>query len=203
MLENGFVYLDEALDGVFWDSKYAGYDNFMGRPADGYRVNRIVLTGEAAGALKRAQSSAKALNYTFFVFDAYRPVRAVKDFCAWAADEKDTLRKEIHYPNIIDKRELLKQGYIAPRSGHSRGSAIDLTLCSQSGHCLDMGSVFDFMDPLSWHDCPDIIAEQAQNRAILRKIMLENGFVDYAKEWWHYSLKNEPWPDTFFDFVIG
>lgn len=201
MLEKGFVYLDEAVPGVFWDSKYFGCDNFMGRRADGYRVNRIVLTQEAALALKEALTGAQEKGLSFFVFDAYRPARAVMDFCAWAQDEGDTARKAIHYPNI-SKAELIPGGYIAPRSGHSRGSAIDLTLCDESGACLDMGGIFDFMDPLSWHSCPDITARQTENRALLKRIMLLSGFQEYSREWWHYSLKKEPYPDTYFDFEI-
>ena len=201
MLPRGFVYLDEAAEGMFWDAKYAGGDNFMGRPADGYRVNRIVLSREAAEALKKAGEKAAALGFTFFVFDAYRPARAVRDFCAWAEAEGDEARKQIHYPNI-DKRELIPQGYIAPRSGHSRGSAIDLTLCEKNGVCLDMGGIFDLMDPVSWHGCPSVSAEQTRNRETLRSVMLKSGFCDYDKEWWHYRLENEPYPNEYFDFEI-
>ena len=123
MLPEGFVYLDEALSGVYWDSKYAGCDNFMGRPAAGYRVNRIVLTKEAASALAGAREKVKREELDFFVFDAYRPARAVRDFCAWAREEADTARKAAHYPNL-SKAALLTEGYIAEKSGHSRGSAI-------------------------------------------------------------------------------
>ena len=201
MLEKGFVYLDEALPGVFWDSKYFDSDNFMGRRADGYRVNRIVMTEQAALALGRALERARERNLSFFVFDAYRPARAVADFCAWARDEGDTARKAIHYPNIT-KPQLIAEGYIAPKSGHSRGSAIDLTLCDASGICLDMGGIFDYMDPRSWHGNKDITAAQAENRGLLREIMLDSGFKDYLREWWHYSLKDEPYPDRYFDFEI-
>ena len=201
MIRDGFVFVDEFIPGIKWDAKYAGSDNFMGRPAEGYLVNRAVISLEAARALKEAQKMAEDIGLCLFVFDAYRPARAVKDFCTWAIDASDTLRKRVHYPNI-DKSALIPEGYIAARSGHSRGSVVDLTLCDKEGNRLDMGTIFDFMDPLSHHDCPNITCEQTRNRALLRKIMLSCGFEDYDCEWWHYRLKDEPYPDTYFDFVI-
>ena len=201
MLPEGFVYLDEALSGVYWDSKYAGCDNFMGRPAAGYRVNRIVLTKEAASALAGAREKVKREELDFFVFDAYRPARAVRDFCAWAREEADTARKAAHYPNL-SKAALLTEGYIAEKSGHSQGSAIDLTLCGRDGSCLDMGGIFDYMDPISWHGCPTVGERQTANREALRRVMLDSGFEDYSKEWWHYRLKDEPYPEEYFDFEI-
>ena len=201
MLPEGFVYLDRELPEAFFCAMYAGDDNFMGRPANGYKANRVVLSREACRGLKRALGLLRPKALSLFVFDAYRPARAVRDFCAWAGDEGDVKRKHIHYPNL-SKQELLRQGYIASRSGHSRGSAVDLTLCDLSGNALDMGGIFDFMDPRSWHDCPFISPEQTQNRETLRRTMLRCGFEDYSREWWHYLLKNEPYPDTYFDFEI-
>lgn len=201
MLPEGFVYLDEAVPGVRWDARYATSNNFMGRPADGYRVNRVVCSLACAEALISAQRAAEKRGLGLFVFDAYRPNRAVRDFCAWARDENDTLRKALHYPNT-EKRDLIPQGYIAERSGHSRGSSIDLTLCDANGAFLDMGGRFDLMDPSSWHDSPLVTRAQTENRELLRSIMLESGFSDYDKEWWHYLLKNEPFPNMYFDFVI-
>ena len=201
MLPQDFVYLDEALPGARWDSKYAGSDNFMGRPAQGYRVNRIVLTCAACSALRLAQARFRDEGLDIFVFDAYRPARAVADFCAWARDARDVERKSVHYPHL-DKMSLLREGYIAEQSGHSRGSAIDLTLCTPAGACLDMGGIFDYMDPLSWHGSPLVSAAQTQNREMLRRLMLQSGFCDYDREWWHYRLRDEPYPDTYFDFEI-
>ena len=201
MREKGFVYIDEAVPGILWDAKYAGSDNFMGRPADGYFANRTVCTVEAARALRTAQSKAHDKGLELFVFDAYRPDRAVKDFCRWAEDASDTKRKAVHYPNV-DKSELIPQGYIASRSGHSRGSTIDLTLCRADGTLLDMATVFDFMDLRSHHGAAGLTKEQEENRELLRGIMLASGFTDYDCEWWHYRLAEEPYPHTYFDFVI-
>lgn len=200
MLRDGFGYMDELVPGIFWDAKYAGNDNFMGRPADGYRVNRVVCTAEAASALQKAQKAAHEKGLELFVFDAYRPERAVRDFCRWAQDVTDTVRKEIHYPNI-GKDELIPKGYIAAKSGHSRGSAIDLTLC-RGGALLDMGGIFDYMDIRSHHGATGLTEEQTKNRELLRGIMLASGFSDYDCEWWHYRLTDEPYPETYFDFVI-
>lgn len=201
MRENGFCYIDESIPGIFWDAKYAGCDNFMGRPADGYLVNRTVCTAQAADALKKAQERAREKGLELLVFDAYRPKRAVADFCRWAEDVTDTARKHIHYPNV-DKKELFPLGYIAEKSGHSRGSTVDLTLCRADGTPLDMGTVFDFMDEMSHHGAKGITPAQTENRELLRGIMLSCGFTDYENEWWHYRLADEPYPDTYFDFVI-
>lgn len=201
MLPKGFVYVDEAVPGVRWDAKYAGCDNFMGRPADGYLVNRAVCTAEAAAALANAAALLKPRALYPFVFDAYRPARAVEDFCRWTRDESDCARKSIHYPRV-EKRELIPQGYIAGRSGHSRGSVIDLSLCREDGSLLDMGGIFDLMDPVSRHGAPGLSPEQTENRELLRAVMLQSGFADYDCEWWHYRLRGEPYPDTYFDFVI-
>lgn len=201
MREDGFCYIDELVPGIFWDAKYAGQDNFMGRPADGYFANRTVCTVEAASALKKAQEMAREKGLELFIFDAYRPVRAVKDFCRWAKDVTDTARKHIHYPNV-DKKDLFPLGYIAERSGHSRGSTVDLTLCRPDGTLLDMGTIFDFMDDASHHGAEGISPAQTANRELLRGIMLSCGFTDYENEWWHYRLADEPHPDTYYDFVI-
>lgn len=201
MLQDGFGYADELVPGIFWDAKYAGCDNFMGRPADGYPVNRVVCTVEAAQALRIAQEKAHEKGLELFLFDAYRPARAVADFCKWAEDAGDIARKEIHYPNV-EKYMLIPEGYIASQSGHSRGSTIDLTLCGKDGELLDMGGIFDYMDPRSHHGAAGLTPEQTANRELLRNIMLSSGFTDYACEWWHYRLLGEPYPYTYFDFVI-
>ena len=200
MLGKGFVFADEAVGGTLWDAKYASSDNFMGRPAAGYKVNRVVCTLEAAEGLKKAASLAREKGLRLKLYDAYRPQKAVDDFCRWAADEGDTARRGIHYPRV-PKSRLISDGYIASRSGHSRGSAVDLTLCREDGTELDMGGIFDFMDPLSHHGAP--VSEKARkNRETLRSIMLSCGFEDYKNEWWHYRLSEEPYPDSYFDFDI-
>lgn len=201
MLPDGFVYLDEAVVGVLWDAKYAGEDNFVGEPVDGYRVNRVVGTKELGQALVRAQEAAMRAGYRLLLWDAYRPQRAVDHFVRFCAAPETGKTKEKHYPNV-DKAQLIPLGYIAARSGHSRGSTIDLTLADSEGRSVDMGGIFDFMDEKSHHGCPDVTAAQAQRRELLRSIMLGCGFTDYSNEWWHYRLKDEPYPDTYFDFPI-
>lgn len=201
MLHEGFVYLDEAVPGVLWDAKYAGCDNFVGSPVDGYRANRVVGTAELAAALLAARDLAQVKGLKLLLWDAYRPQQAVNHFIRWCASPEDNRTKARHYP-AVDRTEMIPLGYIAARSGHSRGSTIDLTLTDGADCPLDMGGIFDFMDERSHHGCPDITPLQAANRALLREIMLASGFTDYKNEWWHYRLIAEPWPDTYFDFPI-
>jgi len=201
VLPEGFVYLDEAVQGVLWDAKYAGEDNFVGEPVDGYYVNRVVGTKELADALTLVQEMARQAGCRLLLWDAYRPQRAVDHFMRFCAAPETEKTKEKHYPRV-DKTQLIPLGYIAARSGHSRGSTIDLTLTDGEGNILDMGGIFDFMDEKSHHGCPDVTEEQNANRELLRNIMLSCGFTDYTNEWWHYRLKDEPYPDTYFDFPI-
>ena len=201
-MEKGFVYLDEYIPGILWDAKYAGYDNFMGRPAKGYNANRVVIHEKAAAAFKKACEVFEKDGFTAFAFDAYRPVSAVEDFLQWMEKDGEEERKPIHYPNI-DKRNMRSLGYIAGRSGHSRGSTIDLTLVlKETGEFVDMGGIFDLMDEISHTECPYITKQQLENRLYLRKVMLDAGFTDYRKEWWHFRLEDEAYPDTYFNFPI-
>lgn len=198
-LPKGFVYLDEAVAGVDWDAKYSYGDNLTGEPLDGYYVNRVVGSQELAEALRNAKEHFALLGYNLLLYDAYRPCRAVKSFMDWAKKPEDG-KTRFHYPNA-DKSELFALGYIAERSGHSRGGSVDLTL-TRGGEPIDMGGFFDLMDDSSHHGSV-LVSEQARNnREILRSGMLKCGFNDYVNEWWHYTLKDEPYPDTYFDFPI-
>ena len=200
-MKENFVYLDEIVPNMTWDAKYATWDNFTGRPIDGYSKNRIIGTVEMAYALRNVALVAKEKGYGLLIWDAYRPQRAVNNFLEWAKLPEDGKRKAIHYPNI-EKRDLILQGYVAEKSSHSRGSAVDLTLFDLSTkECLDMGGRFDYMDVKSHHDATEITLEEKKNREILCEIMTQNGFVSYDKEWWHYMLEKEPYPNTYFDFV--
>ena len=199
-LPNGFVYLDEALPGVFWDAKYATDDNFTGSVVPGYRVNRVVGSRELADALRVAHKTARAKGYELFLFDGYRPTRAVSAFMRWAASPEDGKTRAAHYPNLTRDR-LIPEGYVAERSGHSRGGVIDLTLCLPDGQKLDMGGEFDLMDPRSHHGA-DVPPKAQKNRLLLKDIMETSGFESYEAEWWHYRLCREPYPDTAFDFPI-
>lgn len=202
MLEKGFVYLDEYIPGIRWDAKYATNDNFTGRPVKGYSVNRVVIHEKAAEAVKKAQEIFLKDGYCILAYDAYRPVRAVEDFLNWMNEPEDNRRKAIHYPNI-DKKDMLRLGYVAKKSGHSRGSTIDLTLVnSKTRKELDMGGIFDLMDERSHTLSRQITDEQLKNRLYLRKVMLDCGFTDYDCEWWHFRLTDEAFTDTYFDFVI-
>lgn len=202
-MEKGFVYLDEIVPGIRWDAKYATWDNFTGKPVDGYDVNRIVATEELAIALKEVQKEANQMGYGLLVWDAYRPQRAVDNFIRWAAEPEDGRRKEIHYPNI-NREDLLSLGYVAAKSSHSRGSAIDLTLYSlETNEMLPMGTCFDFMDEKSHHTYQDVTKEEFENRQLLCGLMTRNGFILYENEWWHYNLKDEPYPETYFDFPLS
>jgi D-alanyl-D-alanine dipeptidase len=201
-MEKGFLFLDEALPGIRWDAKYATWDNFTGKPVDGYEVNRIVGTYELAAALREAQRKAADLGYGLLLWDGYRPQRAVDRFLQWAGEPEDGRTKAKHYPNI-NRSDMFRLGYVAARSSHSRGSAVDLTLYRlDTGELVPMGGDFDLMDAVSHHDAPGITPAEAENRRLLRGIMESSGFAAYEREWWHYSLKHEPYPDTYFDFPI-
>lgn len=202
-MENGFLFLDEMLHGVRWDAKYATWDNFTGKPVDGYEVNRIIGTKAVAFALREAQIHAATLGYGLLLWDGYRPKTAVDCFLRWAAQPEDNLTKEKYYPNI-ERAELITKGYVASQSSHSRGSTIDLTLYHlDTGELVSMGSNFDFMDERSHHTAKGIGNAEAQNRRCLRKIMESSGFQSYRFEWWHYKLIDEPYPDTYFNFAVS
>ena len=201
-MTEGFVYLDAVLSGVFWDAKYATADNFTGAVVEGYRANRVMGTREMADALLGAISLAEKRSCTLLLWDGYRPQRAVDCFLRWADAPEDGRTKSRHYPNIA-KGKVVFLGYVAAKSGHSRGSAIDLTLCDlRTGHPLDMGGDFDLMDVRSHHGAEGIAPEPARNREILKGIMEASGFSAYDCEWWHYLLKDEPYPGRYFDFPI-
>lgn len=202
-MEKEFVFLDEIVHGVRWDAKYATWDNFTGKPVDGYEVNRIAGTHALAFALLEAQKHAAALGYGLLLWDGYRPKRAVDCFMRWCEQSEDNLTKHRFYPNI-ERTEMVTKGYIASRSSHSRGSAIDLTLYRlDTGRLISMGGGFDFMDERSHHAAKGIASQEAQNRDLLRTIMDKSGFESYRFEWWHYVLRNEPYPDREFDFPVS
>ncbi|MBD5466584.1 MAG: D-Ala-D-Ala dipeptidase VanX [Lachnospiraceae bacterium] len=201
-MEKGFVFLDEAVQGIRWDAKYATWDNFTGKPVDGYAVNRIVGTFELADALKKVRETAVALGYGLLLWDGYRPQRAVNCFLHWSTQPEDYRTKERHYPHI-ERSEMVAKGYVAAKSSHSRGSAIDLTIYDlHTGDMVPMGSGFDFMDCRSHHTSEAVTVSEAKHRTLLRSIMEENGFESYENEWWHYLLKDEPYPDRYFDFPV-
>jgi D-alanyl-D-alanine dipeptidase len=201
-LPEGFVYIDELIGDAVVDAKYWGTDNFIGRGIDGYESPLVIMTREAAECCVGAADILRRQGCWIKVYDAYRPQRAVDDFVRWATDVNDIRRKPIHYPHV-DKKDFFVLGYVAERSGHTRGSAVDLTLVDMTT-CqeLDMGSIFDFMDPRSHIAAQGLTDRQEANRAILRDAMTASGFETYEYEWWHFSLKQEPHPETYFGFPV-
>jgi D-alanyl-D-alanine dipeptidase len=202
MMEPAFAFVDERVAGIRWDAKYATWDNFTGKPVDGYAANRIVGTTALCDALLRARDEAATRGFGLLLWDGYRPTRAVDCFLRWARQPDDARAKRRHYPNIT-KAELFARGYVAARSGHSRGSTVDLTLYHlASGELAAMGGGFDLMDAISHHGASGVAPAAAANRAALRAIMAAAGFAPFEQEWWHYTLRDEPFPDTYFDFPI-
>ena len=200
-LEDGFVYLNDIDDSIIVDLKYYSNENFTGQFVDGYLSNTAILTKESALALSDAQDDFNKLGYSIILYDAYRPQRAVDFFIKWSKSPYDTINKRIFYPNI-KKSELFELGYIAYKSGHSRGSTVDVSLIEISTNkILDMGTVFDYFGIESHTFFDDISEKQKSNRLILYEIMSNNGFKNYSKEWWHFTLINEPY-QKYFDFLI-
>ncbi|MCM2423991.1 D-Ala-D-Ala dipeptidase VanX [Streptomyces sp. RKAG293] len=201
-MKDDFVFVDELASGIRWDAKYATWDNFTGKPVDGYLANRIVGTRALCAALERAREKAESLGFGLLLWDGYRPQRAVDCFLRWSNLPEDGRTKSRHYPNI-GRAEMFERGYVAEKSGHSRGSTVDLTLHDLStGELAPMGGDHDLMDCISHHGAPGLAHVEARNRQCLLSIMEACGFSAYDCEWWHYTLNDEPYPDTYFDFPI-
>jgi len=200
---SGFVLLADFVPGIVQEIRYYSTYNFIGDRIDGYEEPVALLTKEAARALKAAAGAMNAQGYRLKVFDAYRPACAVRSFVLWGIEDLDLRMKPYFYPDL-EKQELFKKGYIAKMSSHSRGSAVDLTLLDmRSGKELDMGSPFDLFSELSHPDSHGVTEEQYENRMLLQKAMIRNGFQPIDCEWWHFSLKNEPYPDTYFELPVS
>jgi D-alanyl-D-alanine dipeptidase len=197
-----FVDAAAVVPGLVTEMRYHGSNNFIGTPIDGYERPVCYLTRQAAAALAQVARDLEPQGLAIKAFDCYRPQRAVAHFVRWARNVADVARKAEHYPDV-DKRNLFRDGYIAARSGHSRGSTIDLTLARRSdGGELDMGTPYDFFSPRAWPSDKSVSVEAQQNRALMAQAMKRRGFKPYDKEWWHFTLANEPFPDTFFDFPV-
>lgn len=200
---SGFVLLSDYVPHAIQEIRYFSTYNFIGERIDGYEEPCALITKEAARALKVVSNEMFVRGYRLKVFDAYRPACAVRSFVLWGIEDQDKRMKEYFYPDM-DKDELFVKGYIAKQSSHSRGSTVDLTLFDmKSGKELDMGSPFDFFGEISHLDYKGITREQAENRMILRNAMIRNGFVPFDYEWWHFTLKDEPYPDTYFEFPVS
>ena len=200
---SGFVVLADYVPGIIQEIRYHSTYNFIGDRIDGYEEPCALLTKEAARALKSVSGEMAAQGYRLKVFDAYRPATAVKHFVLWSVDDLDLRMKPFFYPDL-DKAELFKRGYIAKQSSHSRGSTVDLTLLDmETGKELDMGSPFDLFSEVSHPDYLGISDEQHVNRMFLRDAMMRNGFEPLFCEWWHFTLADEPYPETYFDFPVS
>ena len=221
-----FVDVTEVVPYVLLEIRYATPHNFAGTPIDGYDAPKCYLTIEAAEALRNVQIELMSLGLSLKIYDGYRPQRAVDHFVRWAKALDDTLMKTEFYPDV-EKRRLFRDGYIASQSGHSLGSTVDLTIVAMPpaaqpeyspgdslcdcraeksqrfpDNGLDMGTNWDCFDPLSHTANPEIGGQQRANRLLLKSLMEKYGFRNYSKEWWHFTLKDEPFPDTYFDFVV-
>ena len=200
---SGFILLSDQVPQIVQEIRYFSTYNFIGERIDGYEEPCALLTIEAARALKSVSNEMNVMGYRLKVFDAYRPVSAVKHFVLWGIEDQDVRMKPYFYPDV-EKQSLFIEGYIAKNSSHSRGSAVDLTLLDmKTGKELDMGSPFDLFGEVSHPDYRGITQEQYENRMLLQKVMVRNGFQPLDCEWWHFSLKDEPYPDTYFEFPVS
>jgi len=226
-LPNGFVYVSDIDPTIIQCLRYYTNENFIGAPIDGYKGKRAILSREAAEALAKVQKELLAEGYSLVIYDSYRPQKAVDHFVRWGKDINESKMKEKYYPRI-DKAHVFTTGYVAEKSGHSRGSTVDLTIIPKDKQLksieeitaskrqlkdgfnvvflddatVDMGSSFDLFDIASHHNSPVIAAEPTKLRNYLRGKMEKYGFEAYPQEWWHYTLKNEPYPTTYFDFDV-
>lgn len=219
----GFVHLEQVIPDAILEIRYYSTYNFVGERIDGYERPTALLTVDAANALKAVSDDVRALGYRLKIFDAYRPQRAVIHFMNWAKVPDDMRMKSFFYPNL-DKSDLFARGYLVEKSGHSRGSTVDLTLFDMATEKeIDMGGTFDWFGKEShpdWCGNPEtgeytgefagstppsdgkINSVQFQNRMVLRQAMIRHGFRPLAAEWWHFTLENEPYPDTYFDHPV-
>ena len=200
---SGFVLLADHVPAIVQEIRYYSTYNFIGERIDGYEEPCAILSIEAARALKAVANELFVQGYRLKVFDAYRPACAVRQFVLWGIEDQDIRMKPYFYPDL-EKQELFAKGYIAKLSSHSRGSAVDLTLLDmRTGKEVDMGSPFDLFSESSHPDCRNITEEQFENRMILQRAMARGGFEPLPVEWWHFMLKDEPYPDTYFEFPVS
>ncbi|WP_341347537.1 M15 family metallopeptidase [Paenibacillus sp. FSL H3-0469] len=201
-LPGGFVYLGEVIPSAQYEIRYYSENNFTGTRVDGYKAPLAIFSKTAASALKKVSEDLEQKGYILRIYDAYRPQQAVNHFVRWSQDAADLKMKPQYYPKL-DKRNLFKLGFIAKKSGHSRGSTIDLTLAHKStGKLVDMGSPYDFFGEISYYNTTLISSTQHANRKLLKDAMVKQGFKPYAKEWWHFTLIKEPYPKQYFNFKV-
>lgn len=200
---SGFVLMADLIPDIVQEIRYYSSYNFIGSRINGYEEPCAILTRKAARALQAVSNEAIVQGYRLKIYDAYRPARAVRQFVLWGIEDLDLRMKPYFYPEL-QKQELFVKGYIASRSSHSRGSTVDLTLLDmKTGKEVDMGGPFDYFGELSLPDYRGITEDQFENRMTLQRLMTRNGFVPIDCEWWHFTLGDEPYPDTYFDFPVS
>lgn len=198
-----FVLLSDYVPSIVQEIRYFSTYNFIGERIDGYEQPVAIITKEAARALKAVSNEMNVKGYRLKIFDTYRPATAVKHFVLWGIEDLDQRMKPFFYPDL-EKQSLFELGYIASKSSHSRGSTVDLTLLDmETGKEIDMGSPFDFFNEISHPDYRGITDEQYENRMLLQSVMIKHGFLPIDCEWWHFTLKNEPFSDTYFEFPVN
>lgn len=198
--KTNFAEISTVIDDAVYDIRYYSSNNFTGNRINGYKAPRAYLTKEALNALAKAAADLRKQGYRLLIWDAYRPQKAVDNFVTWINDADDVGDKTF-YPEL-KKSNLLAGGYIASKSGHTRGSTVDLTLIKKDGSFVDMGGTFDLFSEISHPNYNKLTKEQKKNRRILRTAMIKAGFKGINSEWWHYTLKNEPYTDTYFNFDV-
>ncbi len=197
---SGFVLLSDYVPEIVQEIRYFSTFNFVGERIDGYEEPCAIMTREAARALKAISGRAMVAGYRLKIFDAYRPARAVRHFVLWGIEDLDQRMKPFFYPDL-EKQELFVRGYIASQSSHSRGSTVDLTLLDMTtGKEVDMGSPFHYFSEVSHPDSKLVTRQQYENRMFLQDLMIKGGFRPYDCEWWHFTMEDEPYPDTYFEF---
>lgn len=200
--DHPLVDIETIAPSIVVEMRYFGSDNFVGRPIDGYLAPKCLLSEPAAKALGKAQGEFAVFGLSIKVFDCYRPQPAVDHFMRWTRDANDVSKKIEFYPDV-QKSRLVPDGYIAERSGHSRASTVDLSLVFESsGVELDMGSAWDYFDVMSHTENNSVSLEARRNRLLLRSVLHKHGFDNYSAEWWHFTLRNEPFPETYFSHPV-
>ncbi len=198
--KKGFEKISDRIYDAAFDIRYYSDNNFTGHRINGYQAPVAYMTKEALDALVVAAADLRQQGYRLFIWDSYRPQKAVDDFVAWLNNPNDPGDKSF-YPDIT-KQQIIDGVYVALKSGHSRGSTIDLTIITKDGEFVDMGGTFDFFGERSHPDYKNITKKQKKNRKILRDAMVKAGFNPLDSEWWHFTLKDEPYKDTYFNFDI-
>ncbi len=203
-LPEGFVYIRDVIPDIIEDIRYHGQDNFIGSRINGYLKPKAIMSSQATDALNEVQNELKQYGLGLKVFDSYRPQQAVDHFVRWAKDLEDIKMKSRYYPEV-NKQHLFRDGYIASRSSHTRGSTVDLTIVSlidPDKPELDMGSRWDYFGPISWPSSMKVTKKQRANRMLLQVVMNKHGFRGLSTEWWHFTYNDEPFTDTYFDFPV-